>query len=252
MTETAETHTCGTGCRRDCTCGRGSYCHTRHKSCYECFLDRRADFASCIYCGKWHSPEFDTCFACRPQGRDEAARNLKLEILARDSFTCRYCGAGQGDMQSDPRKVTPQDPYGLRPAVMHVDHVLPCRHGGTADPWNLQVLCGVCNTSKGDEWWPGCRHQKQRRQIADAYVTYLWDFLTATQKEALERELTRSRMEAFPAAAQRIFEDYREAVSGPRVHRLPPPLEIEDVPAEYAHLDLPTHRLDGTASIGTA
>jgi hypothetical protein len=227
--------TCGHGYSdggwRDCECGRGSYCAGCYRSCYDCFLDRRAGFTECVFCGTWHSPEFDTCFDCRP-AREDAARDLKLVILARDGFACRYCGAAEGDLQHDPRLERPaclpgchtehnhrypcrdgcarrhrhrgeddpaccppgccaehdhlaRDDDGIRPARLHIDHIQPCAQGGTADPWNLQVLCGVCNVTKGPDWWPGSRHHHARRLLIAAYVTYLNGYLTGDERAGL-------------------------------------------------------------------
>lgn len=54
----------------------------------------------------------------------------RFEILKRDGFRCRYCGA-------DPTK-----------CVLHVDHVLAIANGGTDDPVNLVASCRSCNLGK--------------------------------------------------------------------------------------------------------
>lgn len=58
-------------------------------------------------------------------------RSLRFEVLRRDNFACRYCGA------KAPR------------AELEVDHVIPRHHGGTDDAWNLTAACTPCNRSKG-------------------------------------------------------------------------------------------------------
>ncbi len=205
-------------CVIECACERGTYPSCTYRSCYECFLDRSADYITCVFCGAWHSPEFDTCFKCRPRtrGRDDPAAALRQLILWRDNVICRYCGIREGELQADPRLVKtacplrchaphrhrmpcppkcrdehkhrkPGDPGvcerpcaaehkhrlldddGVRRAKIHVDHIVPCRRGGTADEWNLQALCGVCNIGKGSEWWPGCRHDKARTDLCRSY-----------------------------------------------------------------------------------
>jgi 5-methylcytosine-specific restriction endonuclease McrA len=231
-------HVCGPepSCDVLCGCERARFCSERYRSCYECFLDRRSEYASCIFCGRWHSPDFDTCFNCRPQGRDEAARDLKLVILTRDGHKCRYCGVHAGANQVDPRKVRDND-EGIRPAVLHIDHILPCKKGGTAAPWNLQVLCGVCNIAKSDEWWTGSRHDQARQEVIDAYATYLWVFLTEAEQSELLALVARS------AAWQRVLASYRAAVFRARPRPAPRPgaPEVEDVPPEWVYLDLPSH-----------
>lgn len=110
----------------ECDCGRGGYNPEQFSSCYNCFLDRREGYVSCIYCGAWHSDEFDTCYDCRPGGRDEAARDLKLVILGRDGFACRYCGIPEGESHVDPRLIRPPCPPGC--STEH-NHRRPCRKG---------------------------------------------------------------------------------------------------------------------------
>lgn len=58
------------------------------------------------------------------------AKRLRYEVLRRDGFRCRYCGA------------TPED------GALQVDHVIPEALGGTNEPSNLAAACGPCNSGK--------------------------------------------------------------------------------------------------------
>ena len=59
------------------------------------------------------------------------SKRLRFQILERDGFACRYCGAAA--------------PH----TVLHVDHVLAVKSGGTNDPENLVTSCRDCNLGKG-------------------------------------------------------------------------------------------------------
>src|SRR5258705_8163839 len=120
----------------ECICGRADYDYDHYRSCYQCFLERRQSYLSCIFCGRWHSPEYAVCFQCRSNKhglteRIEAAKSLRVEILTRDGFTCCDCGSHD---------------------CLQIDHIKPCAQGGDASPWNLQVLCWNCNNQKSDLW----------------------------------------------------------------------------------------------------
>jgi hypothetical protein len=58
------------------------------------------------------------------------SRRLRYEVLRRDSYTCRYCGAKAPDVE------------------ITVDHVIPVALGGTDEPSNLVAACGACNGGK--------------------------------------------------------------------------------------------------------
>lgn len=58
------------------------------------------------------------------------SRRLRFEILRRDGYTCRYCGAKAPDVK------------------LAVDHVVPQALGGTDDPTNLVTACSDCNAGK--------------------------------------------------------------------------------------------------------
>lgn len=58
------------------------------------------------------------------------SKRLRFEVLRRDGFTCRYCGAKAPD------------------ATLTVDHVTPVVLGGRDEPANLVAACTACNAGK--------------------------------------------------------------------------------------------------------
>jgi len=58
------------------------------------------------------------------------SKRLRYEILRRDNYTCRYCGAKAPDVP------------------LRVDHVTPVALGGSDDPTNLATSCHDCNAGK--------------------------------------------------------------------------------------------------------
>lgn len=58
------------------------------------------------------------------------SRRLRFEILRRDGYTCRYCGAKAPDV------------------ALEVDHVIPQALGGGDTPNNLVTACEDCNSGK--------------------------------------------------------------------------------------------------------
>ena len=62
---------------------------------------------------------------------------LRLEVLVRDDYRCRICGASAS-----------------KGAVLEVDHIVPKAKGGENLLWNLQTLCFDCNRGKSDSIIP--------------------------------------------------------------------------------------------------
>lgn len=58
------------------------------------------------------------------------SRRLRFEILKRDNYSCRYCGAKAPDV------------------TLTVDHVIPTALGGGDEPNNLITACEPCNSGK--------------------------------------------------------------------------------------------------------
>ena len=66
----------------------------------------------------------------READRRSVPRRLRFEVLRRDDFTCRYCGASAPDV------------------ALEVDHVIPVVLGGGSTPSNLVTACEDCNRGK--------------------------------------------------------------------------------------------------------
>jgi hypothetical protein len=58
----------------------------------------------------------------------------RSQVCRRASFRCEYCGLHQD-----------QSPL----AALHVEHILPRKHGGSDDLDNLALACIDCNLHKG-------------------------------------------------------------------------------------------------------
>jgi len=58
------------------------------------------------------------------------SRRLRFEILRRDGFACRYCGAKSPDV------------------TLTIDHVVPRTLDGGDEPHNLVAACSECNRGK--------------------------------------------------------------------------------------------------------
>jgi hypothetical protein len=118
---------------------------------------------------------------------------LRYEVLRRDSYTCRYCGA------SAPT------------ATLHVDHVTPRSQGGKDEPSNLITACEDCNLGKSSsmpdpwlvaeieriaaQWEPSFDDNDDAFEVALYQQAY--DFLEGLPAEVVLLSLAR----AFAAAA---------------------------------------------------
>lgn len=63
--------------------------------------------------------------------RTPLSKRTRFEVLERDGFRCRYCGAEASE------------------ARLHVDHRHPRSRGGSDKFWNLVTACADCNLGKG-------------------------------------------------------------------------------------------------------
>ena len=77
------------------------------------------------------SPHSDLGSTSTRSSRVPIPPDVRRQVLARDEYTCRYCGR-----------------YG--PAVrLEIDHLKPFSKGGTNDTKNLLTACFECNRAKG-------------------------------------------------------------------------------------------------------
>lgn len=155
-----------------CQCGRGSYDAAKYHACYECYLDRRKDFLSCIFCGRLHSPNYPTCFECRTKpDAVERAGDLKFEILMRDEFSCQTCGSNDG---------------------LRVNHIVSCDDGGNSMPWNLRTLCQPCDRQAKDV---DVGDLDVRKRLMHMYFTIGWKMLEPVERQELIEEASEYKRE---------------------------------------------------------
>jgi 5-methylcytosine-specific restriction endonuclease McrA len=81
-------------------------------------------------------------------------------VLARDQYTCQYCGGQPGK------------------ACLTVDHVIPRSRGGETCWENVVTACGPCNRRKGDRLPEEARMPVPRRPARPRYLAITW--LTGT------------------------------------------------------------------------
>ena len=76
-----------------------------------------------------------TAAALRQRERSLMTNALRTQILRRDEFRCRMCGAAASDG-----------------VTLHVDHIEPVSLGGKTVSTNLQTLCAPCNLGKSNRF----------------------------------------------------------------------------------------------------
>ncbi len=65
--------------------------------------------------------------------KSQVSSTLRMKILQRDGFACRFCGRKAPDVK------------------LHIDHIIPISLGGITEERNLQTLCFDCNMGKKDK-----------------------------------------------------------------------------------------------------
>lgn len=73
-------------------------------------------------------------------------------VLARDHYTCQYCGIQPGK------------------AHLTIDHILPRSRGGETTWENVVTACGPCNRHKGNRTPEGAGMSLQRRPSRPRYL----------------------------------------------------------------------------------
>ncbi len=80
-------------------------------------------------------------------------RLSRRSILARDNYTCQYCGENGKDLT--------------------IDHVIPKRLGGPTTWENLVCCCKKCNTKKSDKTVQQFGHTPKRTPRRPKYVPFI-------------------------------------------------------------------------------
>jgi len=106
-------------------------------------------------------------------------KRLRFEILKRDGFRCRYCGATAVS------------------ALLHVDHVVPVVEGGLDDPANLVTACADCNLGKSDV-------QLTESQLEPSLTA------TAMAERAEQVQAYIETLKAFEAAREALRDHYSD------------------------------------------
>lgn len=97
-------------------------------------------------------------------------QSLRFQILERDQFRCRYCGAEASET-----------------VKLQVDHVYPRSQGGTNEESNLVTACWDCNSGKGARVLLPVPPRKKYKTLGRRYVA------ASPDEEALELEGLRQR-----------------------------------------------------------
>jgi hypothetical protein len=162
---------------------------------------------------------------------------LRWEILRRDQFACRYCGARANDG-----------------AVLEIDHVLPKILGGKDKADNLVAACEACNSGKGSThpdspliedveeealWWARVARCAGQKMIADRGA--LADLLSEFE-EAWGRWGYGKGEERQPVP---ISEDWQRTVSRLLLNGLPMPVLLDCIQDAMAQGKRPAQALFG-------
>jgi rubredoxin len=89
--------------------------------------------------------------------RSGISPKTRWQVLARDGFRCRYCGAKGGDV------------------VLVVDHFEPIARGGSNHFDNLVTACEPCNQGKSDSQLPDIEEHRKYQIAAMMAVMWLID-----------------------------------------------------------------------------
>lgn len=110
------------------------------------------------------------------------SRRLRYEILRRDEFRCRYCGATSADTR------------------LTVDHVIPEALGGPTEPSNLVTACADCNSGKTSS--------APDAAIVDDVAADAARWARAIRQVAAEEEAREQRLDAIIADFDERWEDW--------------------------------------------
>jgi hypothetical protein len=74
--------------------------------------------------------------ARKTKSRKGIGPKLRRDVMQRDNYTCKECGAS---------------PAISKGVFLEIDHIIPVSKGGGNEITNLQTLCDACNAGKGNQ-----------------------------------------------------------------------------------------------------
>src|SRR4030065_254306 len=91
----------------------------------------------CKFCSKiTPRPLFTGTTYCNEKCRyNNTLTKIRITLFDRDECTCKYCG---------------RSPMKDKNVILHIDHKIPKKKGGTDDLNNLITSCEQCNLGKSD------------------------------------------------------------------------------------------------------
>lgn len=108
--------------------------YLRHyKTWYEA-LEKFVQYVSSVENDKIEEEDYINKNTINHKTKREPSNRLKIQVLMRDGNRCKICGVTCSE--------------GLH--NIHFDHIIPWSKGGETVLDNLQVLCSVCNSAKGN------------------------------------------------------------------------------------------------------
>lgn len=108
-------------------------------------------------------------------------RRVRFEVLRRDNYTCRYCGASAPEVK------------------LEVDHVIPEALGGKATPDNLVTACAPCNGGKAST----SPSERVVQDVADDAQRWADAMRAASAQIREQRESDKALLEPFDRAWRR-------------------------------------------------
>ena len=116
------------------------------------------------------------------------SKRVRFEVLRRDNYQCRYCGAAAPDVP------------------LTVDHVVPVALGGTDEPSNLVAACQDCNAGKSSA-------TPDQALVADVEADAL-RWAAAMERAAEEDRARKDVRDGVLAAVAAAWPSYRRLPSG--------------------------------------
>lgn len=166
-----------------CGCGRSYQPGERdYRQCYTCSQASYADGSTaCAICQRRHSMSFPCCRACQTLGNEDTATLLRSIVMRRDGYACNACGETEGQLD-----------------VHHIDPQ------GSAWQWNLEILCTPCWITFNASKKFGSLDELVWLERAEAYNSYLREFLDVEESRELREQLEATLGSDFVSKPSRL------------------------------------------------